>query len=87
MGVDLPESAAGAAVHVWPNPAPDGRFTVGGLGAGATLTVTDALGRLVWRGAARGAEAGVDLGRQPAGLYLLRVTRADGRILIRKLLR
>ena len=87
MGVDLPESAAGAAVHVWPNPAPDGRFTVGGLGAGATLTVSDALGRLVWRRVARGAEAGVDLGSRPAGLYLLGVTWVDGRIVTKKLLR
>ena len=47
----------------------------------------DALGRVVWRGVARGAEAGVDLGRQPAGLYLLRVTRVDGRTIARKLVR
>ena len=87
VGVGLPEPAPDAAVEVWPNPSADGHFTVGGLGAGATLTVCDALGRLVWRRVARGAEVGVDLGRRPAGLYLLRVTRADGRIVTKKLLR
>ena len=65
-----------------------GRALYGGRAGGwGPLTVSDALGRLVWRGTARGAEAGVDVGRQPAGLYLLRVTRADGRTFTKKLVR
>ena len=75
-GARVAEPRAGRALH-------GGRAG----GRGATLPVCAALGQLVGRGTARGAEAGVDLSRQPAGLYLLRVMRADGRILIRKLLR
>ncbi len=85
--LSLPEATATANVEVWPNPAADGRFTVGGAGGGATLLVRDALGRHVWAGAAAGAETRVDLSRCAPGLYLLRVTGPDGRSVIRKLLR
>ncbi|MBC7449194.1 MAG: hypothetical protein H7330_14170, partial [Hymenobacteraceae bacterium] len=82
--VGLGEAGAGPAreVAVWPNPAADGRFTVrvggqaaaGGSGAArATLTVCDALGRVLLRQPAggAGAETRVDLSAQPPGLYLL----------------
>ncbi|MBC7447820.1 MAG: T9SS type A sorting domain-containing protein, partial [Hymenobacteraceae bacterium] len=86
--VGLPEAEAETddGIDVWPNPAPDGRFRVR-TPARATLTVTDALGRLVWRGLAREAETGIDLSRYPPGVYLLRLTDRNGRSIIKKLLR
>ena len=75
------------AVTVYPNPSADGRFTVQLTKPGARLTVTDALGRTLWRGTSAEAETTLDLSRQPSGLYLLRLTWPDGRTLTRKLLR
>ena len=89
VGVGLPTPAGAAALTVYPNPAPDGRYMVTGLAPGAVLVVCDALGRVVWRGAARRgtAEAAVDLSGAPPGVYCLRLTWPDGRITTRKLLR
>ncbi|MBC7447376.1 MAG: T9SS type A sorting domain-containing protein, partial [Hymenobacteraceae bacterium] len=86
--VGLPEAEAetDAGIDVWPNPAPDGRFRVR-TPARATLTVTDALGRLVWRGVAQEAETGVDLSRHPPGVYVLRVRGLSGHTTTHKLLR
>ena len=57
------------------------------LGA-TTLTVTDALGRVVWRSEkTAAAETTLDLSRCAPGLYLLRLTGADGRSVARKLVR
>ena len=51
------------------------------------LTVTDALGRVVWHGESNGAETAVDIQHHPAGLYLLRVQWPDGQQLTSKLVR
>ncbi len=79
--VGLPQDEEGlAGATVWPNPAPDGRFTLA-LPAGSgrrTLRVTDALGRLVWRGEAAEGETPLPLGGLAPGLYWLRATGADG---------
>ena len=79
-----------AEVSVFPNPSASGRYTVrlgSGPVRGATLTVLDAVGRVVAHQASAEAETSLDLGRQPAGVYVLRVTRADGRSLTCKLVR
>lgn len=85
----LPEEAASGGLEVWPNPSADGRFTVRQVRPGATtLTVTDALGRVVWSGKSSGsAETVVDLSHHASGLYLLRVQAANGRTITRKLCR
>ena len=92
--VGLPEGAADAAgaVVVWPNPAPDGRFTVQLPPAWAatgttTYTVADVVGRTVAAGPLRGGETLVDLSAAPAGIYLLRLTWPNGRTNTQKLLR
>lgn len=75
-----------ARVSVYPNPS-SGRFTVRGAD-GATLEVTDALGRRVLAaGSPAPAEAGLDLSRFPAGVYTLRLQWPDGRATIRRLVR
>ncbi len=81
-----PDEAAAQSVAIWPNPAPDGRFTLQAPGA-TTYTVADALGREVAHGAVRAGENGLDLSRHPSGLYLLRLMWPDGRLVSRKLLR
>ena len=77
----LPQEEEGiAGATVWPNPAPDGRFTLA-LPAGSgrrTLRVTDALGRLVWRGEAAEGNTLVPLNGLAPGLYWLRATDANG---------
>ncbi len=81
-----PDEAAAPPVAVWPNPAPDGRFTLQAPGA-TTYTVADALGREVAHGAVRAGENALDLSRHPSGLYLLRLTSRQGRTTTYKLLR
>ncbi len=91
--VGLPEAETDAGIEVWPNPnpAPDGRFTVRAAGSGpetrVTFAVLDARGRTVAAGELAGAETVVELTRQPAGLYLLRLAWPDGRTATRKLVR
>lgn len=78
-----------AEVRVYPNPSATGVFWLTGA-AGATATVVDARGRVVRRQAvtACGPPAEpLDLGASPSGLYLLRLTWADGRQVSRKLVR
>ena len=83
--------AAGEGVEVFPNPSPDGRFTLrlsGGNPATVTAEVLDATGRAVGR-ARRippGADTVLDLRAQPAGVYALRLAWADGRRATRRLL-
>ncbi len=80
VGVAQPEEQLAGAT-VWPNPAPDGRFTLA-LPAGSgrrTLRVTDALGRLVWRGEAAEGTTPLPLVGLAPGLYWLRATGAEGR--------
>jgi Secretion system C-terminal sorting domain len=77
-----------AGISVYPNPSATGVFGVRtGTASGAQLTVFDGVGRQVWHGAATGGETRVELSGQPAGLYLLRLTWADGRSVTKKLLR
>jgi Secretion system C-terminal sorting domain len=83
-----PKEVAPLQVSVHPNPSADGRFVVRQVRLGATtLTVTDALGRVVWRGESSTAETLVDLSAAAAGVYVLRVQAPDGRTLTRKLVR
>ncbi len=85
--VGLPhDEAAAQPVAVWPNPAPDGRFTLQAPGA-TTYTVADALGREVAQGTMRAGENALDLSRHPSGLYRLRLTWPDGRLVTRRLMR
>ncbi len=85
--VGLPhDEAATQPVAIWPNPAPDGRFTLQAPGA-TTYTVADALGREVAHGTVRAGENALDLSRHPSGLYLLRLIWPDGRLVIRRLVR
>ncbi len=76
---------AAPTLAVWPNPSGTGRFQVqiaAGLAAGASLRVTDAVGRTVFErqlGPATGAVlVPVELDRCPAGLYTLCLTTAGG---------
>ena len=86
--VGLPgEGDTPAPVQVWPNPAPDGRFRLGGALPGTAYRVLDALGRVVATGTVRAAEPELDLGAQAPGLYLLRLTWPGGRTGTCKLLR
>ena len=93
IGTGLPEPAAAPVVAVWPNPAPDGRFTVQASPPAPLLrqrgdyVVTDVVGRTVAAGTLRGGETLVDLSAAPAGIYLLRLTWPNGRTSTHKLLR
>ena len=89
--VGVAEAAAvGGGIDVYPNPSADGRFVVrvsasaGPAGRAARLVVFDAVGRVVWRGAATAAETAVDLRRHAPGLYSLRLTWPDGRAVSRR---
>ncbi len=85
--VGLPAANPAAGVRVWPNPTPDGRFTVH-LPHPARLLLTDALGRPLGPVvAADSAEMPLDLRAYPAGVYLLRLTWPDGRTTTHRLLR
>lgn len=87
LGVE-DEEDIGKGLDIYPNPSADGRFTLRQVRLGATsLTVSDALGRVVWRGKSNGAETAVDIQHHSAGLYLLRVQWPDGRSVMRKLVR
>ncbi len=74
-------------VSVYPNPSATGIFAVRGA-AGATATVVDALGRIVWAGKLDNApEARLSLATEAAGLYALRLTWPDGRALTKRLVK
>ena len=77
-----PETAINAEFSVYPNPSPEGRFTVllspAAAASGAVLTFTDALGRTIRQTPAPGERTTVELPDHPAGLYLLRLTTANG---------
>ncbi len=80
-----------ASVQVWPNPSASGVFGVRSSAKEqeGVWSVTDAVGRTVAQGAlARGgAETAVDLSREAAGLYLLRLTWPDGRRVQKRVVR
>ena len=75
---------AGASLLVYPNPTPTGQVTLelSGLRSTTQLAVLDALGRVV-RAETLPATAGtathtLDLSHMASGVYLLRLTNADG---------
>ncbi len=84
--VGLPAEVEATQTQVWPNPAPDGRYTVRAAGA-AAYAVHDALGRRVAHGPMRGPETPLSLAAQPAGVYVLRLTWPDGRTVTKRLAR
>lgn len=78
-------AAAGTSLYLAPNPTPDGRVNVQLLGyrQATTLTLFDVLGRPVHTARlaapdARGTTYPLELGPLPAGVYVLRVSTADG---------
>ncbi len=82
------------ALSVSPNPSPDGRLLVQVSDAGAAgsydLEVTNVLGARLLTQALRlspAAPASLDLGALPAGLYLLRLTNAQGQTALRRVVR
>lgn len=87
------DAALATALTVYPNPSAGGVFSVAARGretdlSTATLTVRDALGRLVLQQpAARTAQPRtLDLQAQPAGLYTLRLDTPSGYV-VQKLLK
>ncbi len=87
LATALAPASAEAAADVYPNPAPDGRFTVRAGQPGARYTVLNAVGRAVGAGALTGVQTALDLRHQPPGLYLLLLKAADGRTVTRRLMR
>ena len=87
VGTALPARAAApttVALQAYPNPSPDGRFTLQlpATSSAAEVHVTDALGREVaheaWSNTPR-SSCPLDLSAQPAGLYTVRVQTTAGR--------
>ena len=85
VGAALPARAAAPAIAVqaYPNPSPDGRFTLQlpPATSAAEVRVTDALGREVareaWASAPR-SNYSLNLSAQPPGVYTVRVQTAAG---------
>ena len=77
------------AIAVYPNPSPDGWFTLEAeeFERPGTWAVLDALGRTVAAGRLTDKQTRLDLRAHPPGLYLLRLTGGDGRTVTRKLVR
>jgi hypothetical protein len=76
---------AGTSMNVYPNPTPDGRFTVelAGYRKAAELSVLNVLGQVVFTSVLPAASSTtttqtVDLGGLAAGVYVLRVKTAGG---------
>lgn len=72
--------AAQAATIATPHPNPATLTLAQPAQPGASLRLTDALGRFVWRAPMPAGQSAVavPLAGQPAGLYLLHLTSADG---------
>jgi hypothetical protein len=83
----LPPELELGTVSLWPNPSPDGRYQLTVELPDAQGLVTDALGQVVWQGAITGAATVIDLSRQAAGLYVLRLTWPTGQSVTKKLVR
>jgi hypothetical protein len=62
-------------IQVFPNPG-NGKFTVSGISAGNRLEVTDAKGQIIWTGISSD-ETEINLSGQQAGLYFLKISKAD----------
>ena len=83
-----PAAPAALALQAYPNPSPDGRFTLQlpAPASAAEVHVTDALGREVvrqaWTNTPR-SSCPLDLSTQPAGLFTVRVQTPTGRIVQR----
>ena len=72
----------------WPNPSATGRFAVQLSGTGSVeVTVVNAVGQQVQRASWVAGSPELDLSRQPAGVYAVRLRWADGRTLTRRLVR
>ena len=90
--IGVEEEALTDPLVIYPNPNPSGRFILR-LPATTHLTVTDALGRLVYHspylggGGGEDGETELDLSPQPPGVYVLRLQWPNGRTATRKLLR
>jgi hypothetical protein len=69
----VPDGPAESKIEIYPNPAPDGRFTLR-LRQAATAEVRDALGRCIRRQRLLAGVAELDLSDQPPGIYLLRLS-------------
>ena len=92
--VGLPDAPTEApqSLEIYPNPAPDGRFTLTNLPPKTTLDVYDALGRRVWHANAPNtsnspAETSIGLTRHPPGIYFLRATTPNGGVLTLRLVK
>jgi PKD repeat protein len=80
-GVGLDEAGLGKMVNIYPNPS-GGKFTLelGTAEAGKVwLQVTDSRGKTVYRQELPEGQqkASIDLGDQPAGVYMLRLNAGD----------
>ena len=62
-------------VQVFPNPG-NGKFTVSGISNGNQLEVTDVKGQIIWTGISE-SETVINLSGQQAGLYFLKISKAD----------
>jgi hypothetical protein len=62
-------------IQVFPNPG-NGKFTVSGISQGNRLEVTDAKGQIIWTSISS-ADTEINLSGRPAGLYFLKITKAD----------
>ncbi len=62
-------------IQVFPNPG-NGKFTVSGISQGNRLEVTDAKGLIIWTGISE-SETVINLSGRPAGLYFLKISKAD----------
>ena len=88
-----PQQKAQGRITAWPNPSPDGQFTLKDQHpAGPALKeleVYDAQGRQVLQQAwDKGLAAQlVDLAGMPQGMYLLRVRAADGQVAVLRIVR
>lgn len=72
-------------VTVYPNPAPGGKFTIAGLSGTERIELLDLSGKIC---AVRAAAGTTILELQPAcpaGLYMIRITREDGKLITRKI--
>jgi hypothetical protein len=72
------ENSALSAVSVYPNPAIYGRMTVSGLKSESQITVYNVLGQEVWRQVSDKPSVLIDLGNQPQGSYLLKISNSQG---------
>lgn len=66
-----------SAVNVYPNPIVNGKVTVSGLQGKNTITLYNMLGQPVSTEVSETENVVVDLIKQPAGSYMIRVTNAD----------